>query len=81
MTKTFYLVGRQYSNTNNLVEYEKVNPKNKKLVKITKGTCNICGRNKIKFLLRKGLKARIFLKGENVKTIIVHLCEIQHDVI
>ena len=35
-----------YSNTTNLVEYEKINPKNKKLVKIIKGTCSICGRNK-----------------------------------
>ena len=36
--------GRQYSNTNKLVEYEKINPKTKKLVKIEKGKCDICGR-------------------------------------
>ena len=46
MTKTSYLGGRHYSNTNNVTQYEKVNPRTKKLVKITKGTCSICGRNK-----------------------------------
>ena len=46
MTKTFCLGGRHYSNTNNMTQYEKVNPKTKKLVKFLKGTCNICGRNK-----------------------------------
>ena len=46
MTKTYRLVGRHYSNTNNIVEYEKVNPRTKKLVKIIKGQCDICGRNK-----------------------------------
>ena len=46
MTKTFCLAGRHYSNTNNITEYEKVNPRNKKLVKVIKGTCSIFGRNK-----------------------------------
>ena len=46
MTKTYCLGGRHYSDTNNIVEYEKVNPKTKKLLKIIKGTCNICGRAK-----------------------------------
>ena len=44
--QTCCLEGRHYSNTNNIIEYEKVNPKTKKLVKIIKGTCSICGRNK-----------------------------------
>ena len=34
------------SNTNNITQYQKVNPKTKKLVKIIKGTCSICGRKK-----------------------------------
>ena len=34
------------SNTNNIVEYEKVNPRTKKLVKVIRGICDICGRNK-----------------------------------
>ena len=46
MTKTYCLGGRHMSNTNNITQNEKVNPKTKKLVKITKGTCIICGRNK-----------------------------------
>ena len=46
MTKTWCLEGRQYSNTNNMTQYEKVNPKTKKLVKIIRGTCSICGRDK-----------------------------------
>ena len=40
------LGGPNYSKTININEYEKRNPKNKKLVKIIKGFSNICGRNK-----------------------------------
>ena len=46
MTKTYCLGGRQMSYTNNITEYEKVNPRTKKLVKISKSTCSICSRNK-----------------------------------
>ena len=46
MIKTWCLGGRQYSNTNNITEYEKLNPKTKKIVTIINGTCSICGRNK-----------------------------------
>ena len=46
MTKLGVLVRRHYSNTNNAIEYEKVNPKTEKLVKIIQGTCSTCGRNK-----------------------------------
>ena len=46
MTKKWCVGGKQYSNTNNITEYEKVNPKTKKLVKIIKGTCSVCGQNK-----------------------------------
>ena len=46
MTKTWCVGGRHKSNTNNIVEYEKVNPRTKKLVKVIKGTCSICGCNK-----------------------------------
>ena len=46
MEQTRCVGGRHKSNTNNIIEYEKVNPRNKKLVKIIKGTCSICGRNK-----------------------------------
>ena len=46
MTMTWCVGGKHYSNTNNLVESDKMNPKNKKLGKFIKGTCSICGRNK-----------------------------------
>ena len=44
MTKTWCVGGRYRSNTNNLIEYEKVNTKTKELVKFIKSTCSI-GRN------------------------------------
>ena len=46
MTKTWCVGGKNYSNTNNITQNEKFNPKTKKLFKIIKGTCSICGRNK-----------------------------------
>ena len=46
MTKTWCVGGRHYSNTINQNIYEKVNLKTKKLVKIIKGKCDICNRNK-----------------------------------
>ena len=52
MTKTWCVGGKHYSNTNIISQYEKVNPKSKKLVKIIKGTCSICG----------GKKSQIFTK-------------------
>ena len=46
MTKTWCVGGRHYSDSVNQNVYEKVNPRTRKLVKIIKGTCSICGRNK-----------------------------------
>ena len=46
MTNTWCVGGRHYSNTNNINEYEKRNPKTKKLVEIIKGAFSICNRNK-----------------------------------
>ena len=46
MTKTWCVGGKHYSNNINITRYEKLNLKTKKLVKIIKGTCSICGRNK-----------------------------------
>ena len=45
-TKAWCVGGRHMSNTNIKIEYEKINPKTRKLIKISKGTCSICGRNK-----------------------------------
>ena len=47
MTKTWCFGGRHYIIINNTTVYEKVNPKTKKLVKFIKGSCSICGRNKL----------------------------------
>ena len=44
MVKTWCVGGRHYSNTNKKIEYEKVNPKTAKLVKVIKDSCSICGR-------------------------------------
>ena len=52
MTKTWCVGGKHYSDTNNISQYEKVNPKTKRLVKIIKGSCNICGRNKSQIYTR-----------------------------
>ena len=46
MTKKWCVGGRHYSNAKIISEYEKRNPKTEKLVKIIKGKCSICGRNK-----------------------------------
>ena len=46
MKKTWCVGGKLYSNTNNITQYEKVNPGTKKLNKIIKRTYSICGRNK-----------------------------------
>ena len=48
----FCLGGRQYSGTINQNVYEKVNPKIKRLVKIIKGICSICGCNKSQSLTK-----------------------------
>ena len=46
MTKTWCVGGKHYCNTNNKTQYENRNPKTTKLVKIIRGICSICGRNK-----------------------------------
>ena len=46
MEKTWCVGRKHYSNTNNITQYEKVNPRTKTLVKIFKGSCSTCGRNK-----------------------------------
>ena len=56
MTETWCVGGKQKQKTNNFIDYEKVNPKTKKLVKVNKGTCSICvfvDETSHKFLLSK----------------------------
>ena len=44
--QTYCMGGRHYSQTVNQNVYEKRNLETKKLVKVIKGKCAICGRNK-----------------------------------
>ena len=44
--QSYCLGGRHFSKTVTENVYEKVNPRTKKIVKIIKGKCDICGRNK-----------------------------------
>ena len=46
MTKTCCVGGRHYSKSFDENVFEKMNPRIKKLLKIKKGTCSVCGRNK-----------------------------------
>ena len=52
MTKTWCVDGKHYSNNSNITQYEKVNPKTKKLVKLIKGNYSICGRNKSQIFIK-----------------------------
>ena len=53
MGKTYCLGGRHLSNTNNLVEYEKVNPRTEKIVKFLKENVALVVVIIYKFLLNK----------------------------
>ena len=52
MTKTWCVGGKHYSNTINIFQYEKVDPKTKTFVEFIKGTCSICSRNKIQIFTK-----------------------------
>ena len=52
MTKTWCVGGRHFSNRVNEKIIEKVNPKTRKLIKIIRGTCSICGRDKSQIFTR-----------------------------
>ena len=50
MTKTWSVFGRNYSNIKNKIDFEKVKPRTKKLVKVIKGKCGMCdGDNSLTF--------------------------------
>ena len=59
--------GKQYSNTNNIIEYKKVNPKTKKLGKIIKEKCSVCGRNKSQIFTKYLTRAESFIKNAECK--------------
>ena len=84
MTKTWCVGGKQYSNTNNITQFEKVNPKTRKLVRNIKGSCCICGRNSSQIFTKLMTKGEDFVqrgKCKNNQTITVHLCQFQHGLI
>ena len=82
MTKTWCVDGKHYSNTKNITQFEKVNSKNKKQVKIIKGTVVICTVViNHKFSLSKPDEAKSLLKEVIVKICTVHLCQIQRGLI
>ena len=83
MIKTLCLGGRHFSNTNNITQNEKVNPRTKKLVKFIKGKCTICDCNKSQIFntLSKLQQMKILSRKEDVKINTVQLCQIQHGMI
>ena len=46
MALSWCVGGRHMINTNNIIEFEKLNPKTKKTVKVIKGVCNNFGYRK-----------------------------------
>ena len=44
-SQAYCVGGRHKSNTIDIIQYEQLNPKIPKLVKIIKGSCNNCGKN------------------------------------
>ena len=52
MATTWSVGGRHYSNTNNIIEFEKMNPETKNLIKFIKGSCSNCGRNKLQLFTK-----------------------------
>ena len=52
MDESYCIGGRHYSETINKIIYEKINPKTNKVVKIIRGECSICSRNKSQILTK-----------------------------
>ena len=66
-TRTYCVGGRPCSNTNNIVEYEKIIPKTQRVVKVRNGICDICGRSKQQSNWINWLKEKNFKKGAKCK--------------
>ena len=67
MTKTWSVGGRHMSNTKKNIEYEKVNPKTNKIVKVIKGTCSICHRIKSQIFVKQMTRREDFIKKGRCK--------------
>ena len=81
MTLSWCVGGRHKSKTKNKNVYEKVNPKTKKLFKILKGRCDICGRNKSQIFTKLMTKKKFLLETQVVNMGIDQPSQIQHGVI
>ena len=53
MTKTWCVGGKHYSSTSNMFQYEKVNPKTKNWLKLSKVIVVSPDETKVRFLLSK----------------------------
>ena len=67
MTKTRCLGDRHYSNTNKITQYETRNTRTKKLVKIIKGICSICARNRSQIFTMQMTRGEDFIKRGKCK--------------
>ena len=67
MTKTWCFGGKHYSSTIKIFEYEKLNVKTKKLVKIIKGICSFCGRNKSQTFTKQMTRAENVIRNAKSK--------------
>ena len=67
MTKTWCVGGTHYRYNSIKTQYEKRNPKTKILVKIIKGNCSICGRNKSQIFTKQMTRAERFMEKGKCK--------------
>ena len=75
--KTYCVGSRHFSGNINLQKIEKINPKTKKLIKIIKSKCDICGKSKSQHFTISKWVDMINLKNEvNVYTVIAVKCRI-----
>ena len=65
--QTYCFGSRHYSNTINITEYAKINLRPKKLVEFFKGSCSICGRNKLQIFPKKMTRGSDFIKDARCK--------------
>ena len=70
MAKIWCVGGRQYSESVNQNIYQKLFPKTKKLVKVIKSYCKICGCKNHKISLSKRHKEKSLRKMQNASTVI-----------
>ena len=75
-------MGRRYCSDSNIIfEYEKVNRKTHKVLKVKKENVFFVDELKVRLLLNKWLGGKILWKIENAKLIPVHQCLMHHGVI